>query len=138
MKIDIEKLSLPELDVLLRAAQKRKKLLSSRRSSAVVRRELTAFAASNGYTIEELFGVQPTESVARNSPTRRKRAKVPAKYRDPENKRNTWSGRGRMPRWLADRTKRGQTAADFLIPGLGRPTAKTNSSVGRKSIFRQR
>ncbi|WP_251044695.1 MULTISPECIES: H-NS histone family protein [unclassified Lysobacter] len=30
--------------------------------------------------------------------------KVAAKYRDPENLRNTLSGRGRMPRWLAKKT----------------------------------
>lgn len=137
MKIDIERLSLSELDSLLAAAEKRKKRLSNRRPLAVVRKELTAFAASHGYTIEELIDIKPSTLVVKNSQRRRKRSKVPAKYRDPENKRNTWSGRGRMPRWLADRTKRGQSVADFLIPGLGKPTAKKSSSIGRKSVFRQ-
>jgi DNA-binding protein H-NS len=137
MKIDIEGLGVRELDALVRAAEHRKTLLTTRRPAALIRQELTAVAASHGYTIEELFGDRPTAPVVADSPRRRKRAKAAAKYRDPENKRNTWSGRGRMPSWLAAKTKRGQVAADFLIPGLGRPTAKKSSSIGRKSVFKQ-
>lgn len=137
MKIDIERLSLRELDALLRAAEGRKTLLSTRRPAAVVRLELIALAASHGYTIEEVISGPPVAPVVRHAPRRRKRVKLAAKYRDPENKRNTWSGRGRMPRWLAAKTKRGHAAADFLIPGLARPTAKKNSSIGRKFIVKR-
>lgn len=35
------------------------------------------------------------------------------KYRDPETG-NTWSGRGRMPNWLAARIKSGARLEDFL------------------------
>jgi hypothetical protein len=35
-----------------------------------------------------------------------KGGKVPPKYRDPKNPANTWTGRGRKPRWLAAATKR--------------------------------
>lgn len=136
MKIDVDKLSLRELDSLLAIAERRKKLLSSRRPVAVVRRELIAFAVSHGYAIEELIDVTPA-SVADKPAKRRKRVRVAAKYRDPENKRHTWSGRGRMPRWLADRTKRGQSVADFLIPGLGRPTAKKSGRIGQRSVHKQ-
>ena len=138
MKIDVDKLSLRELDSLLTIAERRKKLLSSRRPVAVVRRELIAFAVSHGYAIEELINVTPA-SVADKPAKRRKRVRVrvAAKYRDPENKRHTWSGRGRMPRWLADRTKRGRSVADFLIPGLGRPTAKKSGRIGQRSVYKQ-
>ncbi len=136
MKIDVDTLSLRELDALLAAAEKRKAVLSTRRPLAVVRSELIAFAVSHGYSIEELVDVAP--STAASKPTsRRKRAKVAAKYRDTENRRNTWSGRGRMPRWLAERTKRGQRVADFLIPGLARPTAKKHSAIGQRTLFKQ-
>ena len=136
MKLDVDKLSLRELDSLLTIAERRKKLLSSRRPVAVVRRELIALAVSHGYAIEELIGVTPA-SAADKPAKRRKRARVAAKYRDPENKRHTWSGRGRMPRWLADRTKRGRSVADFLIPGLGRPTAKKSGRIGQRSVHKQ-
>ena len=136
MKIDADKLSLRELDSLLVAAELRKSLLSKRRPVAVVRRELIALAMSLGYAIEELINVSADSGVGKPA-KRRKRVRVAAKYRDPENKRQTWSGRGRMPRWLADRTNRGQSVADFLIRGLGRPTAKKGSRIGERSVYKQ-
>ena len=135
MKLDVDKLTLRELDSMLAAAERRKRVLSRRRPVAVVRRELIALAVSLGYTIDELIDASPA-SVATKPEKRRKRLRVVAKYRDPENKRLTWSGRGRMPRWLADRTKRGQSVADFLIPGLGRPTAKKSSRIGQRSLYK--
>jgi DNA-binding protein H-NS len=38
------------------------------------------------------------------------------KYRDPKNPENTWTGRGRPPRWLAAAMKGGKAKKeDFLI-----------------------
>ncbi len=138
MNIDVEKLSLRELTSLLNAAEQRKQLLSSRRPAAVVRKAVIALAAQHGYTIEELYGDLPAAEVSgkKRSP-RRKLGKVAPKYRDPDNKRNTWSGRGRMPRWLAQKTKHGRSVTDFLIPGLARPTASKNGAIGQKKIVRQ-
>ena len=140
MKIDIDALSLRELDALLKSAERRKDQLARRRPAAVVRAELIAFASSMGYGIEQIVGEQPTSGApAARRPAKRKAmktGKVPVKYRDPENKRNTWSGRGSKPRWLAEKVKRGQSAADFLIPGLARPTAN-GAKVGQRSVFKQ-
>lgn len=139
MKIEIDALGVRELDALLAAAEKRKTVLARRRPLAAVRQDLIAFAASQGYAIEELIGTPPP-ATARNAvaPTRkRKRAKAAVKYRDPDNRRNTWSGRGRMPRWLAEKTRRGHNAADFLIPGLARPTAKKSAPIGKRTVFKQ-
>ncbi|MEI2431146.1 H-NS histone family protein [Lysobacter yananisis] len=138
MNIDIEKLGLRELTALLSAAEQRKQLLAKRRSPALVRRKAAALAAQHGYTIEELFGDQPVaEMAAKKRSPRRKPSKVAAKYRDPDNKRNTWSGRGRMPRWLAQKTKHGRSATDFLIPGLAKPTARKTNSIGRRTLVKQ-
>ena len=138
MNIDIDKLSLSELKSLLTAAERRKQLISSRRPIALVRRKVIALAAQCGYTIDELYGDRPPVEIAskKRSP-RRKASKVAAKYRDPDNKRNTWSGRGRMPVWLAQKTKHGRSVADFLIPGLAKPTARKSSSIGKKTVFKQ-
>lgn len=136
MKIDVNALNLRELDSLLAAAERRKTLLNRRRPLAVVRRELIALAAFHGYAVDELLH-------AKNFPSPRERAKAPSrtrvapKYRDPSNKRHTWSGRGRMPRWLADKVKRGQHITDFLIPGLARPTAKPSNRIGQRSVVKQ-
>ena len=45
-----------------------------------------------------------------------KRGKVAIKYRDSSNSANTWTGRGRMPRWMVAATKGGKAKKeDFLI-----------------------
>lgn len=138
MNIDVTNLKLSELESLLIAAEHRRQLLSKRRPIALVRRKVIALAAQYGYTIEELYGDQSTDEIAGKKRTpRRKASKVAAKYRDPENKRNTWSGRGRMPLWLAQKAKYGRSITDFLIPGLGRPTARKNSSIGQRTLFKR-
>lgn len=138
MNIDVEKLNLRELESLLSAAERRKQLLSSRRPIASVRRKAVALAAQYGYTIEDLYGVRPVaEAAGKKRTPRRKASKVAAKYRDPDNKRNTWSGRGRMPRWLAQKTKYGRSVADFLIPGLARPTARKSGSIGQRKLVKR-
>lgn len=40
---------------------------------------------------------------------------VPAKYKNPENPEETWTGRGRKPRWLAEKIDNGANLDDFLI-----------------------
>jgi DNA-binding protein H-NS len=40
---------------------------------------------------------------------------VAAKFRNPKNADEVWSGRGRMPLWLAAEIKAGKDREDFLI-----------------------
>ncbi|MGE8258352.1 MAG: H-NS family nucleoid-associated regulatory protein [Stenotrophomonas sp.] len=138
MTIDIESLSLRELGALVAAAEQRKALITTRRPAAAVRRLLKAAAAEAGYTIEELFGDEATETAPpARKPARRKTGKVAAKYRDPEYKRLTWTGRGRMPRWLAHKVSMGHKVTDFLIPGLAKPTAGKTSSIGKRTVIKK-
>lgn len=70
---------------------------------------------------EELFDMPKRGRKAAEKPARKvavKRAKgavssVKPKYRDEAG--NTWSGRGRQPRWLAAAVAAGKKAEDFLI-----------------------
>lgn len=133
---NIEKLSLSEIESLLLAAVKRKALLSRRRPLSVVRNELIALADSYGYAISEIFDVSHAPPVVAKRTRRQKQGKVPPKYRDPENRLNTWSGRGLMPRWLANKVRRGAQVADYLIPGLARPTMKNARSIGRRAVYK--
>jgi len=41
--------------------------------------------------------------------------KVAPKYRNPANAKDTWTGRGRQPRWLAALTAKGHKPEEFLI-----------------------
>ncbi|BCZ85739.1 hypothetical protein PTKU64_94140 (plasmid) [Paraburkholderia terrae] len=40
-----------------------------------------------------------------------------ARYRDPANPLNTWSGRGQRPSWLAAYVEKGRSVEEFAIPG---------------------
>jgi DNA-binding protein H-NS len=44
-----------------------------------------------------------------------RRRDVSPKYRNPDNASETWSGRGRKPRWLEDRLSKGAPLEGFLI-----------------------
>jgi DNA-binding protein H-NS len=70
-----------------------------------LKEKLTAIARDAGFDIQELFGK-----------ARKGKGSVAPKYRDPKNPENTWTGRGRPPRWLAAAMKtKGVKKEDFLI-----------------------
>ena len=44
-----------------------------------------------------------------------RRGAVAAKYRNPDNHSETWSGRGRKPKWVEDKVAGGKSLDDLLI-----------------------
>lgn len=62
-------------------------------------------------------------------PERRKYPKVFPKYRNPDDPSETWSGRGKQPRWLASALKTGHTIEEFTISDLG--LDKSNHTLQR-------
>lgn len=52
---------------------------------------------------------------------RRRYPKVFPKYRNPAVPAETWSGRGKRPRWLVSALKAGRAIEDFKIHGAGGP-----------------
>ncbi|MCD9088314.1 H-NS histone family protein [Stenotrophomonas sp. SY1] len=138
MSIDLTPLNLRELNALIRAAQQQHQALSRRESPDKVRRKLITLARNTGYTIEELFGpaIAPSQPAAKAA-RRRKGPKVKPKYRDPENRYNTWTGRGKTPLWLANKIRFGHTVADFLIPGVAKLTPKETVLTGKRKLFKQ-
>lgn len=97
MTIDLNSMSQKELlelkkdiDKALVAAEER-----SRRDALAAARKA---AAEFGFSIDEL--VKPGD-------TGKKRSKNPAKYRNPENPAQTWSGLGRKPQWIHDALEKG-------------------------------
>ena len=51
---------------------------------------------------------------------RRSYPPVSAKYRNPDSPSETWSGRGKQPRWLAAQIKSGKRVEDFRIRKLSK------------------
>jgi DNA-binding protein H-NS len=70
-----------------------------------VKEKIAALAREHGFDVRELV-----------APGKGRNGSVAVKYRDPQNPQNTWTGRGRMPRWMAQATKGGKVKReDFLI-----------------------
>ena len=124
MSIDINRLSAKELGSLINQAKKRKTTLSKRKPLAVVRKKVAALAQNEGYTIAELFdGAAPaakrapkaTGTATKPAKARKTLGKVAPKYRNPDNADETWTGRGKQPRWLAALTGQGRAVDEFFI-----------------------
>jgi DNA-binding protein H-NS len=100
----IETMSYAEL-AQMEARVARLKIEKQNAARGELRERILAMVKEHGFTIEELFGRG-----------RKGRGSVAIKYRDPEDPQNTWTGRGRMPRWLVAATKGGKAKkADFLV-----------------------
>ena len=63
--------------------------------------------------LSELLAITGTKNGAGRG--RGKVRSVAAKYRNPKNTEEVWSGRGRMPLWLGAEIKAGKSREDFLI-----------------------
>ena len=67
--------------------------------------ELQEVARAKGFTLEELTGVSVI----------RRRAPASAKYANPASKSDTWSGRGRKPRWFIEALALGKQPDDLAV-----------------------
>jgi DNA-binding protein H-NS len=59
-------------------------------------------ASEAGFGLSQLFGSRSGKPVA-------------AKYMNPDNPGETWSGRGRKPKWLVAKLDKGKKITDFAI-----------------------
>ena len=105
-----EKMSIKEL---IDFEEKVRKAIGSaiERDNAAVRQKIDAIMADAGMTFEdvaELYGFGRGRGA-------RKGTKVPPKYCNPDNENETWTGRGRLPRWLVAKLNNGSTLTDFAI-----------------------
>ena len=100
---NIENMSFAELGAM-QARIERAKTERQSADRAALRQKLGEMAKEHGFDMRELFD------------GRKGKGKVAVKYRDPNNAGNTWTGRGRMPRWMTAATKGGKAKKDdFLI-----------------------
>ncbi len=101
---DLEKMSYVELAEMEGEIQ-RLKIEKQNAERVEIRQRLTDLAKQHGFDIRELFGN-----------ARKGKGTVAIKYRNPKNPENTWTGRGRPPRWLAAATRGGKAKKeDFLV-----------------------
>ena len=79
-------------------------------------KEVTARAKSLGVSITDLFGKSAPKPVKKASPKKRAelRARPPIKFKGP-NPGDTWTGRGRRPRWLVALEAEGKDKKDYAV-----------------------
>ena len=64
---------------------------------------------------------------------RRKYPRVLPKYQNPDEPSETWSGRGKQPRWLAAALKTGHTIDDFIISNVEPNRSKTRQHHSKET-----
>lgn len=77
----------------------------------VLRAKVMAFADALGISVAEMFGIKVDQPPER----RTKKRRDAVKFRDPDNPGNTWSGRGRLPKWLQEKIDQGGTKDQFQV-----------------------
>lgn len=125
MSIDLKTLNPKQLQQLIAEAQRERKRKQKRAPIAAVRAKLTKLAVAEGYSLVELFGLKTGATPRGAAPAAPQRApgarkstkgtKVAPKYRNPANPGETWSGRGKQPRWLAELTAAGRSLDEFRL-----------------------
>ena len=103
MAKDPERMSFKELQEFELKLKKAKTSVQER-SRSEIRQKLESIAAQAGFKISDLFGGRGGKG-----------RKVAAKYANPDDASETWTGRGRKPRWLAAKLKAGEKQEKFLI-----------------------
>ena len=72
----------------------------------------------------------PRQNILRE---RRKYPRVLPKYQNPDEPTETWSGRGKQPRWLTAALKTGHTIDDFVINNVGADKTKARRQPSREN-----
>jgi DNA-binding protein H-NS len=108
MKPDISDLSVEDLKRLQAEAEA---LIASKKDQAIedAYNQISAIAENVGYSVEELLelGEQKRKKTTRKA--------VEPRYRNKNNADETWTGRGKQPRWLVAELEKGAKLEDFLI-----------------------
>lgn len=103
MSIDLDSMSRDEL-LTLKQDLDRALATHDERKKAEARAAAEKAARDHGFSLDDLLVAQKKSG-----------KKNPAKYRNPEDPRQTWSGRGRQPGWIKTALEDGRKLEDFAI-----------------------
>jgi DNA-binding protein H-NS len=76
---------------------------------AKARQQILSIAQDVGVTVEELLAVNSKKA------SKGKGHKLEPQYHNPADKGQTWTGRGRQPKWIAEGIADGKQLTDFKI-----------------------
>lgn len=113
MKIDLKGMSRKELEKLQKDVAKALTRISDKELKAV-RDEAAKLAAKHGYTLADITGgtSAPAKKATKAKATK---TKAPAKYANPADKSQTWTGKGRQPVWYKEAIASGAAPATMEI-----------------------
>jgi DNA-binding protein H-NS len=107
-KIDLASYTVGELKALQHDVEK---AIKDRQQQEVqrAREQILAIAKEAGVSVEDLLGNPGTK------PKKKDGKKIEPKYRNPKDTSQTWTGRGRQPKWMAEALATGKKLEDFLM-----------------------
>ena len=105
MSLNLNKMSIAELNKLISNAQ------AALAKKQEVAEKVYKLAHDNGLDISDLLAADKPK----NTKAKKPRGKVSPKYKNPANGSETWTGRGRQPRWVVDALAGGKSLDDLLI-----------------------
>ncbi|WP_298917806.1 H-NS histone family protein [uncultured Roseobacter sp.] len=113
MKFDLKTLTRKQLEKLRSDVDTAlEKMIERERKAALVAVEKAAKA--HGFTLAEIAADAKPVKAKRKVPAKAKVALAP-KYANPEDKSQTWSGKGRQPDWFKTALASGSKAEELLI-----------------------
>ena len=107
MAIDLNSMDRKELEKLRKDVDKALDSLTGRERKAALAAAEKA-AAEHGFTLSEL-------TAAGAARPKKSGSKGDAKYRNPADPKQTWTGKGRRPRWIVEAEAAGRPMSDFQI-----------------------
>jgi DNA-binding protein H-NS len=108
-QIDLSSYSIEELKELVDKAKQEVAIKEQNRVQQV-RRQIEQLADDMGMTVEELMRYD-----GRKKPKAGAKPAGKIKFQNPANPNQTWTGRGKRPRWLQDALDEGANLADFAL-----------------------
>jgi DNA-binding protein H-NS len=105
-KINTEDLAKIPLKELLAFQAKLNKAIELRREEEKqdIYQRINALASESGFSLSELLAHKPA-----------KKTSAEIRYRNPNNKNEGWTGKGRKPKWLTDLLDAGKKLEDFAV-----------------------
>jgi len=104
MDIELDNLALSELKTLRTKVDRAIATYEERKKKEALN-ELEETARKMGYSLAELTGVSVTKT----------RKAVAPKYANPADAAQTWTGRGRKPKWVEEALAAGKSLEDLAI-----------------------
>lgn len=109
MKFNLKSMTRKELEKLQSDIEKALAKVGEREMKAA-RLAAEKAAAAHGFSLSDLAGEAKPKKAAKKA-----KKSAPAKYRNPADASQTWTGKGRQPNWFKDAMAAGKTASSLEI-----------------------